>query len=97
MEHEEWGERTRNLLVIVSLFELGALLLGSQQHPRARLAAVAAAVAGLGGAAAMYETAEHGGELVYSYAGGPGIRTGASDDVNRLFIAGAYQQALLDR
>src|SRR5918996_1434584 len=27
VEHEEWGERTRNLFVVISLFELAALLL----------------------------------------------------------------------
>ncbi len=97
VEHEEWGERTRNILVIVSLAELGALLLGRMQHSRATLASMVAAVAGLVGAGAMYETAEHGGALVYSYAGGPGIRTGSSEDVNRMYVAGVYHQALQDR
>ena len=97
VEHEEWGERTRNLFVIVSLLELAALTLSSRQHARAGLVSVVAAVAGLAGLAAMYETAEHGGALVYSYAGGVGIRTGQPEDINRLFVAGAYQQALQDR
>ena len=96
-EHEEWGERARNLFVLVSVFELAALLMTNRQHARAYAVTVAAAVAGLGGLAAIYETAEHGGALVYSYAGGVGIRTGAAEDVNRLFVAGAYQQALQDR
>ncbi len=97
VEHEEWGERTRNLFVVISLFEIAALLLTRRQHPRAAIVSIAAAVAGLGGLVAIYETAGHGGELVYSYAGGVGIRTGRPEDVNRLFVAGAYQQALLDR
>ena len=97
MEHEEWGERTRNLFVIISLVEIAAFLLAWRQSPRARIVSIVAAVAGLGGLAAMYETAEHGGELVYSYAGGIGIRSGDREDVNRLFLAGAYQQALQDR
>jgi uncharacterized membrane protein len=96
-EHEEWGERTRNIFAGISLLELAALLLAWRQSPRAQVASIVAAVAGLGGLAAMYETAEHGGELVYSYAGGVGIRTGDPEDVNRLFLAGAYQQALQDR
>lgn len=97
VEHEEWGERTRNLFVVISLFEIGALLLTRRQHPRAYIVSIGAALAGLGGLAAMYETASHGGALVYSYAGGVGIRSGQPEDVNRLFLAGAYQQALQDR
>ena len=97
VEHEEWGERARNLMVVVSLFELAALFLSSRQHPRAFTVTVAAAVAGLGGLIAIYEASEHGGQLVYGYAGGVGIRSGNPEDVNRLFVTGAYQQALLDR
>ncbi len=97
VEHEEWGQRTRNLFAVISLIELTALFLTRRQSPRARVAVMVAAVAGLVGLGAMYETAEHGGELVYSYAGGVGIRSGAPEDVNRLFLAGAYQQALQDR
>ncbi len=97
VEHEEWGERTRNIFVVVSVFELIALLLTSRQHARAYAASLAAAAVGLVGVGAMYETAEHGGALVYSYAGGVGTRTGSADDVSRVFVAGVYQQALADR
>ena len=97
MEHEEWGLRTRNIFLGIALIELVALVMGWRQYARANVAAIVAAVAGLGGLAAMYETAEHGGELVYSYAGGIGIRSGDAEDVSRLFLAGAYQQALQDR
>jgi predicted Zn-dependent protease len=45
----------------------------------------------------LYETAEHGGEVVYSYAGGVGTRSGDTADVNRLLVAGLYQQAMVDR
>ena len=52
-EHEDWGERTRNMFVIVSLLELVALALTRQQQSRyARPAAMAAAVAGLAGGSA---------------------------------------------
>ena len=57
----------------------------------------ASALVGLGGLYALYEAGEHGGELVYSYAGGVGIRTGAPEDVGRLLLAGLYHQAQLDR
>lgn len=97
MEHEEWGLRTRNIFLGISLIELAALVTSWRQYARANVVAIVAAVAGLGGLAAMYETAGHGGKLVYSYAGGVGIRSGDAEDVSRLFLAGAYQQALQDR
>jgi predicted Zn-dependent protease len=52
---------------------------------------------GLVGAFSLYEAGEHGGELVYGYAGGVGIRSGNPDDVGRLLVAGLYHQAMLDR
>jgi uncharacterized membrane protein len=97
VEHEDWGVRTRNLFVVISLFELAALMLTLQRHRWGYIVSIGALVAGLGGLAAMYETAEHGGDLVYGYAGGVGIRSGQPEDVNRLFLAGLYQQALQDR
>jgi predicted Zn-dependent protease len=45
----------------------------------------------------MYEAGDHGGELVYSYAGGVGIRTGEDEDVERLLLAALYHQAQRDR
>lgn len=97
VEHEAWGQRTRNIFAVVSLLEVAVLVLGWRKHRLAFAATIAAAVVGVAGLGAMYETAEHGGELVYSYAGGVGTRSGAPDDVNRLFLAGIYQQALQDR
>jgi len=46
---------------------------------------------------ALYQAGSHGGEIVYSYAGGVGTRSGSPEDVSRLFLAGLYQQALADR
>lgn len=94
VEHEEWGERTRNIFLIVSAVELLALALAPD---RRRFAWMATAALGIYGMYAVYETGEHGGELVYSYAGGVGIRTGETADVNRLLLAGLYHQAMLDR
>jgi uncharacterized membrane protein len=96
-EHEAWGERARNTFTALAALEVVALVLYLRQHRRAYTVAIAAAVVGVGAAFAMYEAAEHGGALVYEYGGGVGIRTGNPDDVNRLFVAGAYQQALQDR
>ena len=97
VEHEEWGERARNAFIFVSLFELAALGLAYRKHRHARPAAIAAGVVGLIGLFVLYQAAEHGGELVYSYAGGVGVRTGDPADVNRLLIAGVYHQAVQDR
>jgi uncharacterized membrane protein len=94
-DHERWGEWARNVFVGVSVFELVALTL--RKHRRGRMAAIAAALAGLLGLVVMYGASERGGRLVYGYAGGVGTRSGDPEDVNRVFIAGAYQQAVQDR
>jgi len=94
-EHEEWGERARNLLVLVGLVELVGLVM--RRSPKARTVNIVAAVLGVVSLGAVYEAGEHGGELVYSYAGGIGIRSGDPKDVERLLLAGLYQQAMQDR
>jgi predicted Zn-dependent protease len=54
-------------------------------------------VVGLAAVGVLYRAGEAGGDLVYSYAGGVGIRSGDPADVNRLLIAAAHHQAALDR
>jgi len=93
VEHEEWGERTRNLFLLIAAVEVVGLAMAS----RRRLFHVASAALGVAGLFFIYETAEHGGDLVYSYAGGVGLRTGEPEDVGRLLRAGLYHQAMLDR
>ncbi len=88
-EHEEWGERTRNVFIAVALLELAALALASRKRAATALRVVSA-VAGLAGLFVLYEAGEHGGELVYSYAGGVGVRSGDAADVRRLLVAGLY-------
>ncbi len=95
VEHEEWGERTRNIFLVVAALELVILATGATKV--GRMVQIASAVVGTVGAASLYETAEHGGKLVYSYAGGIGTRTGDPADVERLLVAGLYQQGLADR
>lgn len=95
VEHEDWGKRSRNVLLAVALLEIGALALGTRRA--ARGVRVASAVVGLGALFALFETGEHGGELVYSYAGGVGIRSGDSTDVRRLLVAGLYHRAMQER
>jgi len=95
MEHEEWGERTQTVLLIVGAIEILGLVL--RKSPKVRLVHALAAVAGIVAVVFVYETAEHGGELVYGYAGGVGIRSGDPKDVERLLLAGYYHQALAER
>src|SRR6266704_3643231 len=95
MEHEEWGERTRNIFLVVAALEIAALIPAVQRWRKG--VHIASAVVGLAGAFSLYEAGEHGGELVYAYAGGVGIRSGNPDDVDRLLVAGLYHQAMLDR
>lgn len=94
-EHEELGERARNVFAVVALLEIAALVLARKK--RERLVLAASGAVGLVGLFYLYEAAEHGGELVYAYAGGVGVRTGRDEDVGRLLLAGLYHQAQLDR
>ncbi len=94
-EHEEWGERARNVFIVVSLIELVALVL---RHPqRTRYALIASTLVGVLGLWTLYEAGEHGGEIVYDYAGGVGTRSGDPAAVANLLKAGLYQQALVER
>ena len=95
VEHEEWGIRTRNMLLIVAALELIAL--GLIRLGKARYVHIASAVVGVGALFCLYEAAEHGGELVYGYAGGVGLQRKDPADVGRLLLAGIYHQAQLDR
>jgi uncharacterized membrane protein len=99
IEHEQFGERTRTIFLVVSAIELAALALSRRASTAGyvRWAYVASAVAWAGGCFVLFEAAEHGGELVYSYAGGPGLRTGDPKDVERLLLAGLYNQSQADR
>lgn len=120
VEHEELGERTRNIFAGVLLLELIALgvawraggagasvmevEIGSPRDAGAstkRFAAnalrVVAGIAWAVGVFQLYETAEHGGELVYEYAGGVGYRSGDQQDLARLLRAGLFAQSRVDR
>lgn len=91
-EHEEAGEWTRNLFLLVGALELGALVLRSRTR-FARGFTIASGVAGIAAGAALVTAGDRGGDLVYSYAGGVGTRTGDTADVRRLLIAGLYHEA----
>jgi uncharacterized membrane protein len=95
VEHEEWGVLTRN--VFYGVIALEAVALALWRSPRRRLAYAASAIAGVVGLFCLYEAAEHGGKLVYAYAGGIGIRSGDPADVDRLLLAGLYNEAQVER
>jgi uncharacterized membrane protein len=95
VEHEEWGIRARNILIIVAALELIALAVA--RMGKARYLHIASGVVGLGALFAVYEAAEHGGEVVYVYAGNVGLQRKDPADVGRLLMAGLYHQAQLDR
>ncbi len=99
IEHEEYGKSTRNVFLGVAIVELLALGLRRKESTQkyARYAVYASCAGCLFGLVPLYEAAEHGGELVYSYGGGPGLRTGDPKDVERLLLAGLYNQSRVDR
>jgi uncharacterized membrane protein len=98
-EHEEHGILARNVFFAVAALELIAWAMTRRENlvRRAYWVYVASAAVGLFGVFQLYETGEHGGKLVYSYAGGPGLRTGDPGDNERLLLAGLYNQAMADR
>lgn len=93
--HEQWGERAHNILIAIAALEVIALLL--RRSPKVRYLHIGSAAVGVLAVFAVYEAAEHGGVLVYGYAGGVGIRSGDPKDVERLLLAGLYHQSQLDR
>ena len=94
-EHEEWGKRARNFLLAVGVLEIFGLVLATRGAGKVMRGA--SALVGIAAAVSVYEAGEEGGKLVYSYAGGVGIRSGAPEDVKRLLVAGLYQEARLAR
>ncbi len=95
-KHEAAGERARNLFLVVAGFEILALALAKREKVR-RLALIGSAVTGVVAAFFLFEAAEHGGEVVYNYAGGVGTRSGHPDHVKNLLVAGLFNGARAER
>lgn len=93
VEHEELGKRAKNIFLVVAALEIAALVLARRFARVTKGLTVASALVGVWGGLTLYHGAQHGGELVYSYAGGVGIRSGDTADVSRLLIAGLYHSA----
>lgn len=99
VEHEEAAELLERVFTGVVILE--ALAFGLMLRPRTqrfvKVAHVASALVGIWGGTILYRTAEIGGQIVYKYAGGPGLRSGEDADVERLLLAGLYNQSVVDR
>jgi len=93
MDHEDAGHWARNVFLVVALLEIIALVAKKRSVQIARVALWGSAVVGIFGFAAILKAADKGGDLVYDYAGGVGIRSGDTTDVTRLYLAGLYQAA----
>jgi uncharacterized membrane protein len=94
--HEHDGERARNMLIVIAVLEIAALAFYRKEQIQRGLYA-GSAVLGLIGGWMLFETAEHGGQIVYEHAGGVGTRGGDSAHVRQLLVAGLYHQAQADR
>jgi len=94
-DHEEWGERARTAFLVVAALEVLARFL--RRFGKERLAHVASALLGLAAFGALAWAANLGGRLVYSYAGGVGIRSGDPADLDRLLVAAIYHRSQADR
>lgn len=99
IEHEEYGESARNVFLVVAAIEILALVLRRKPSTEkyGRYALYASCAGCVFGLVPLYEAAEHGGEIVYNYGGGPGLRSGDPKDVERLLLAGLYNQSRIDR
>jgi uncharacterized membrane protein len=94
-DHERWGDWTRNVFLAVVAAELAALVLARRE--KAKPAYLASAGLGVIGLVCLVQAGTKGGDLVYAYAGGVGLRRGDPQDVGRLLLAGLYHQAQVDR
>ena len=94
-EHEEWGKRARNSFLILAGLEV--LTLALTGRTAGRVVQFVTAAAGVAAVAVVYEAADHGGDLVYNYAGGIGTRSGAPGDISNLLIAGLYHASRVAR
>ena len=95
-KHEDLGEDTRNLFLVVAGIELLALVLHKKAKVQ-RLVYGASGIVGIIACSVLYEAAEHGGDLVYNYAGGVGLRSGNPVDIQHLLVAGLYNEARVAR
>jgi uncharacterized membrane protein len=94
-EHEEAGLALRTGLIVLAVIELVLLVPAVAKWRKAGL--IVSSLVGVWGVAGIYYAGHEGGELVYSYAGGVGTRSGDTTDVNNLVKAALYNRAALSR
>ena len=94
-EHEDAGHDVRNLFLVIAAIEVLALVPGLAKWRRWLVMGSAALC--VWGAYEVYDVGRLGGILVYSYAGGVGMRSGDTTDVNNTMRSALYNRALLDR
>jgi uncharacterized membrane protein len=95
VSHQFWGEWTVRLFFVVGLLEAVAFFLrGRRQEDSVLLAS-----AGLGalGLVLLVTTANKGETVVYSYAGGVGLRSSDAADRDHVFLTGAFHVLDADR
>ena len=95
--HEDYGEDTRDIFLVVSAVEIALLIVGARKPGVAKGLRALSAVIGIVGGVYLYEAGDHGGDLVYSYGGGVGVRSGDTTDVRRVLVAGLYDNLQLAR
>ena len=72
-EHEEWGERARNLGILSAVFAIAALVTTPKSLKVSRALTVITAVVSITASYAVMEAGHYGGELVYKH--GAGMKT----------------------
>jgi len=95
-EHEDAGKLAEKVLIGLALVEIAGLALAGKPKAAKGLRFASAAV-GVVALATVFEAAEHGGMLVYNYAGNVGLRSGDTADVRHLLIAGLYHNSVRAR
>lgn len=93
VEHEDAGVWARNIFIVVAALELAGIAIRRRNPRGVQVALWGSAIVGVFGLGALYKAGDRGGDLVYRYAGGVGIRYGDTADVNRLYLAALYQSA----
>ena len=96
MAHEDAGHDARNVFLVVAALEIVGLALMKKPAAQKWLLG-ASALAGIFGLTVLFRTGDLGGDLVYDYAGGIGLRSGDTSDVRHLLVAGLFNNLRLDR
>lgn len=77
-EHEEWGERTRNVAIAAAILGVTALIVAAKFPKVARGLTTATALVAIGASYCVAETGHYGGLLVYKHGAGVGTAVGVT-------------------